>query len=154
MEKERPSREYINSQIALLISQRGTCSRLQVGAVATQNHRIVATGYNGPAKNEPHCTAEHCDIDLPCSRSIHAEDNLIRAADAEGIDLRGATLYCTHQPCMDCSTKILRAGIRVVFFMYPYRREEGLQNLLNNKVIVYQINEQGIYTRRQQVDLG
>lgn len=154
MEEQRISREHLYIQIALLISQRATCCRLHVGAVAVQNNRMVLSGYNGPSKDEPHCNPEHCDVDSPCTRSVHAEDNLIRSAKELGINLQGATLFCTHQPCYDCSKKILRAGFETVFFMHPYRREEGLINLLNNDVTVYQIDEQGKYTRRQSVDNG
>lgn len=152
MENQRISREQLYIQIALLISQRATCCRLSVGAVAVKNNRMILSGYNGPSKDQPHCNPDDCDIDRPCVRAIHAEDNLIRSAKELDIDLRGATLFCTHQPCGSCSKKILRAGFEKVFFLHPYRLEDGLVNLVNNDVEVYQIDEQGKYSRRQPMD--
>ena len=43
---ERISRDELYSQIAQLVSKRGTCPKLQVGAVFTLDGRIVCTGYN------------------------------------------------------------------------------------------------------------
>lgn len=154
MEEQRISREQLYIQIALLISQRATCCRLSVGAVAVKDNRMILSGYNGPAKDEPHCNPLDCDVDKACVRAVHAEDNLIRSAKELGINLQGATLFCTHQPCLNCSIKILRAGFEKVFFLHPYRLEDGLVNLVNNDIEVYQIDEQGKYTRRQPVDIS
>lgn len=41
--------------VAHVISQRGTCSRLKVGAVIERNGRIIATGYNGAPAGMDHC---------------------------------------------------------------------------------------------------
>ena len=40
-----------------------------------------------------------------------------------GIAIEGATLYCTHQPCVICSKMIVNAGIARVVYEYPYPDE-------------------------------
>jgi hypothetical protein len=34
---------------------------------------------------------------------VHAEQNAIIQAAMHGISIEGATLYCTHQPCILCA---------------------------------------------------
>lgn len=48
--------------------------------------------------------------------AIHAEQNAIIQAARLGVEIQGATLYCTHQPCVICAKMIVNAGIvRVVY---------------------------------------
>ena len=48
--------------------------------------------------------------------AIHAEQNAIIQAAKLGISIEGATLYCTHQPCVICAKMIVNSGIaRVVY---------------------------------------
>ena len=81
----RPTINQYYIKIAELVATRSTCCRRQVGAVAIdKNNLLIGTGYNGSAKNTPHC------VDIPCKgassssgnnldecNAIHAEQNLI-----------------------------------------------------------------------------
>lgn len=50
--------------IAATVARRGTCPRLQVGAVITDARNIIiATGYNGAPSGQPHCTDVGCLTD-------------------------------------------------------------------------------------------
>lgn len=42
-------------EVAQVVAKRGTCSRLQVGAIVSRDGRIIATGYNGAPSGLPHC---------------------------------------------------------------------------------------------------
>lgn len=141
--KKRITRRALHLKIAELISLRGTCGRLQVGAVATIENRIVATGYNGPAPNEPHCSAEHCDLTKPCTRAVHAEQNLIMWAIEQNVDLKNTTLYVTHQPCIDCAKAIRLVGIKKVYFTNEYRLTEGLDYLKTHGIEVRRFTPTG-----------
>ncbi|MDR5708676.1 MAG: deaminase, partial [Armatimonadota bacterium] len=47
---------------------------------------------------------------------IHAEQNAILQAAYHGVAIAGATLYCTHQPCLVCAKMIANVGLlRVVY---------------------------------------
>lgn len=48
--------------IALAVSKRSTCLKRHYGAVIVKNDEIVATGYNGAARNEQNC----CDVHTEC----------------------------------------------------------------------------------------
>lgn len=135
---ERPSREEVYLAVAEVISLRGTCNRGQVGAVITQNNRIVSTGYNGPV-GQAHCEGIGCDIEKKCEHSIHAEANAIAHAARYGISLEDATIYCTTQPCLKCSELIVQSGIRVVYYSKMYTDDLGSNLLIKNGVKVEKV---------------
>ena len=52
--------------------------------------------------------------------AIHAEQNAIIQAAKLGSSIDGATLYCTHQPCVICAKMIVNAGIARVVYEQGY----------------------------------
>ena len=62
--------------------------------------------------------------------AVHAEQNAIVQAARLGILLEGATLYCTHQPCVICAKMIINAGIKRIVYKDGYPDEFSVQ-LLN-----------------------
>lgn len=123
---KRVTRDTLFLSIAKLFALRSTCSRLSVGAVIVKNKRIISSGYNGPPAGEPHCNDCTCNPKEPCKRAIHAEANAIKWAMDNNIDLIGGTLYCTHLPCTNCATKIVKSGISKVVYSEDYRDSKGL----------------------------
>jgi len=128
---ERPSRDEVCMQIAHVVAQRGTCDRAQVGAILARDGRVLATGYNGPPTGLPHCTdplgcsvMERADAG-GCVRAVHAEANAIAFSARHGIGTDGATLYCTHLPCLKCAELIINAGIIRVLYRTDYRIKDG-----------------------------
>jgi dCMP deaminase len=124
---ERISRAdlYINS--ALLVALRGTCARAQVGCVIVKDGRIISSGYNG-ALGKHDCT-QTCNISESCKKAIHAEANAIYFAANKGISLEGASLYCSHSPCIKCAEAIIQAGIQKVVYLETYKDTEPLEIL-------------------------
>jgi len=130
--------------IALVTSERGTCSRLQVGAVFSKDGRILVNGYNGAPKGQPHCLHE-CDCGgkvgfpephwpacaslAPCLIAQHAERNAIDFAARHGLQLEGSDLHVTHMPCEQCAGSLLNVGINTIFYMHPYRLTRGVELL-------------------------
>lgn len=136
---KRPDRESTYMDIALVISNRGTCGRAKVGCVITQDDRIVSTGYNGPPAGW-HCEIRFCgDMTGTCTHAIHAEANAIVFAAKKRIALEGAKLYCLSSPCVGCAKLIIQAGIKTVLFRDPYRDRAGIDflSIAGVKVIKY-----------------
>jgi dCMP deaminase len=141
----RPSRDMIFMEMAHVIRKRSTCSRGSVGAVAVMDNRILATGYNGAPPGAPHCTELGCLLEdnhheAGCQRAVHCEANLIAWAARHGIALRGATLYCTHGPCLKCAQLILSAGFTQVVYGVPYRLPEGWRLLIDMGLEIHQFD--------------
>jgi dCMP deaminase len=131
MSTERLSRDAICMQIAEVVAKRGTCARANVGAILARKGRVLATGYNGPPSGLPHCldwdgcSAADRTSAGGCKRSVHAEANCIAFSARHGIKTSGATLYCTHLPCLKCAELIINAGIRRVVYAQDYRIKDG-----------------------------
>jgi dCMP deaminase len=45
-------------------------------------------------------------------RAVHAEQNVIIQAAIHGQDISGATVYCTHSPCIICAKMLVNAKIK------------------------------------------
>ena len=59
--------------------------------------------------------------------AIHAEQNAIIQAAKLGVSIEGATLYCTHQPCVICAKMIVNAGIARVVYGEGYPDQFALE---------------------------
>ena len=121
----RPSWDKYFIEITRLVATRSTCLRRGVGALLVKDRNILATGYNGAPSGISHCSEAGCLRELlkvpsgerhELCRGLHAEQNAIIQAARHGINIDGATLYCTTMPCVICTKMLINAGImRVVF---------------------------------------
>ena len=115
---DRPSWDAYFGAITRAVATRATCSRKAVGAVIVKDKLILATGYNGAPAGLRHC--DHTDggdlVNGHCARSTHAEQNAIVQAARHGISIEGSTLYCTNNPCLNCTKLLINAGVvRIVY---------------------------------------
>lgn len=126
-----PWPEYFMN-ITYLVSQRSTCARRRVGAIAVKDKRILATGYNGAPAGTAHCLDLGClrqSLGIPSGqrheicRGLHAEQNIIIQAAMHGINIAGADLYCTNQPCVLCAKMLINCGFARIFYAEPYPDE-------------------------------
>jgi dCMP deaminase len=135
----------LQAEIAKL---RSNCLSRHIGAVIVKDNRQIATGYNGtPAgiKNCfdggcPRCTARMKGEIKPgesLDRCLctHAEANAIMQCALFGNagSTRGATLYTTLAPCIECSKMAISVGITRIVVMADYP-EDGT-NLLGEAKI-------------------
>ncbi len=131
--------------ITHLVAKRSTCVRRQVGAVLVRDKKILATGYNGAPSGLDHCLDIGClreKMSVPSGerhelcRGLHAEQNAIIQAAYHGVEIRGATLYCTNHPCIICSKMIINAGIQRIVFEEGYADELAQRMLKESRVKV------------------
>ena len=122
---QRPSWDEYFMGITELVAQRSTCLRRHVGAVLVRDKRIITTGYNGAPVNIKHCLDAGClreQMGIPSGerhelcRGLHAEQNAIIQAAIQGVNIQGATLYCTNMPCSICTKMLINAGIVKIFY--------------------------------------
>ena len=128
----RPSWQDYFLEITRLVAKRSTCLRRNVGALIVKDKRILATGYNGAPTGLPHCLDVGCmreNLGIPpgerheICRGIHAEQNAILQAALYGVSIKGAVLYCTHQPCTLCAKVAINAGISRIIYSGDYPDE-------------------------------
>lgn len=127
--KKRPSWDDYFMKMAQVVSERSTCLRRQVGAVIVKDKQILSTGYNGSPIGLKHCAEVGClrqKLQIPSGerteicRAVHAEQNALVQAAKHGVEIDGAILYTTVQPCVLCTKMIINAGIRRVIYAKPY----------------------------------
>ena len=122
---ERLSKDNYFLSVAKTVSQRGTCARRKVGCgLVDSNSHIVATGYNGVAKNFPHCIDQPCEgakypsgEGLDKCDAIHAECNAFLQCRSNDLQL---TLYTTTTPCRECSKIICNSHVKRIVSTSQY----------------------------------
>lgn len=97
--------------------------REKVGCVFVLPSGVIVPGWNGqPPGHHTNCCENTPVVENGVQRLktdvtvIHAEDNAIRKAKAEGIDLAGAHLFTTVSPCPGCCALLVEAGIAAVHY--------------------------------------
>lgn len=120
---------------AELAKMRSNCIARKVGAVIVRNHRQLATGYNGTPPGIKNCFdggCERCQMRMECKIKTgelldrclcnHAEANAIMHCAILGIEagIKGAILYTTLVPCLECTKMAMTIGIRKFVCLDPY----------------------------------
>ena len=142
---ERPSWDEYFMNIAKVAATRGNCSRRQVAAVIVRDHRVISTGYNGTPRGVRNCCdggCPRCSSNAPSGTALseclcsHAEENAIVQAACYGIAVKGATLYTTFSPCLQCAKMIINAGIAEVIYFQHYTIDDISLALLREAGVV------------------
>ena len=150
-------------RIAEITSQLSYAKRLQVGSVIVKNHQIIGTGYNGmptgwenscenklfmpnDEKNVEEWPFEDQDKDgnylgryrlKTKSEVLHSEMNALMKVTRSTESSEGATMFCTHAPCIECAKAIYQSGIKTLYYKEPYRSDDGLKFLNQGEVNVH-----------------
>ena len=127
-----------------------TAVRLQVGCVIVKDNRVISIGYNGmPSGWTNECetqfmtgngTADHVEL-ITKPEVLHAESNAIAKLARCSESGEGATAFITHQPCLDCAKLLYQSGIREVYYVHPYRLDDGLKFLKECNIPVEQLSD-------------
>ena len=147
----RPTIDEWGLALAWVTSRRATCLRRAVGCVLVDYRgRVLATGYNGVARGQPHCnegdpvatyrdgtktfTGEVCyphacqgahapsGTRLDACQAIHAEQNaLLQCPHPDQI----TRCYVTTAPCVTCVKLLLNTACERIIFSEPYAQPEA-----------------------------
>ena len=134
--KNRPKLNEYFLKLAMLVAERSTCLRHNIGAIIVKDKHVLSTGYNGAPANTRDCIELGClrnELKIPSGtqqeicRAVHAEQNAIIQAAYHGASVNGGTLYCTHTPCIICAKMIINAGIKKVVTYNSYNDDEFIK---------------------------
>lgn len=135
-------------EMAQMISTWASCYQptRKIGAVIVKGKRVLTTGYNGaPAGvktcvERGECLRKKLGIESGTRHeicyAIHAEQNAIIQAARLGVSIEGATLYCTHQPCVICAKMIVNAGVARVVYREGYPDDFSVEILREGNVLL------------------
>lgn len=140
-------------EVARLVSSWASCYQQErkIGAVIVKEKRIMTTGYNGaPAGvktcvERGECLRKRLGIESGTRHelcyAIHAEQNAIIQAAKLGVSIEGATLYCTHQPCIICAKMIVNSGIGRIVYEKGYPDPFSLEIIAESGVKIERFTE-------------
>ena len=125
-------------RMAHIWAENSYCNRRKVGALIVKDKMIISDGYNGtPAGFENVCEDEN---GLTKPYVLHAEANAITKIACSNNSSKGATMYVTTSPCIECAKLIIQAGIKRVIYSEKYRLEDGLDLLKRANIEVVYVN--------------
>ena len=136
----RITRDELGLLLAHAWSLRGTCARRRVGCVLVDvDGYQLASGYNGPAAGQVHCTETPCPgvglpsgIGLENCEALHAEQNaLLRCPDVRLVH----TAYVTNSPCITCVKLLMNTGCQRIVFAERYAHDEPARALWQRDII-------------------
>lgn len=139
MKDNRPTKDEYYMDLARSVCRRGTCTKVEIGAVVIKDDQVVATGYCGAPRGTKssldHGFCLRKQLGIPSGhryeicRSVHAEQNAIINAARSGTSILGGDMYIYGRiknddntevtldafPCFICKKMIINCGLdRVV----------------------------------------
>lgn len=138
----RPGRLDIEAQKAVIISKRCTCLFYEVGATLFHVHEgnfyPLSDGYNGASKGDDDPRMVGCarivDGELKQGqgrcRGSHAELNAIGNCPVDSTLYADVRMMVTLHPCYSCAKQIVNRGIKTVYYIWEYGREEYVTDYL------------------------
>jgi dCMP deaminase len=128
--------EALYIDIAKRIAEMSFAKKMKVGCVLVKDDNILSYGFNGaPARFNNECEDSDGNT-LP--HVLHAESNCLMKIAKVPMSCEGATIYCTHSPCMECSKLIAQAGITRVIYNSKYKEDSGFYLLKSLEIEVEQ----------------
>lgn len=144
--------KFLNAfmDVAQRFAELSSATRAQVGAIIVKNNRIISIGYNGmPSGWDNVCEEKHYSLGNPNDfelktkpEVLHAETNAIAKVARSSESCEDATLFCTHEPCIECAKLIYQSGISTVFYKHTYvskNHGSGIEFLSKSNVQVNQL---------------
>jgi dCMP deaminase len=136
----RPSMLDVVAQQAIVISKRSTCLWYEVGAIIFHQDIVLSSGYNGAARGDVDPRVAGCarvvDGKLQegkgLCRGSHAELNAIGNLSTGTQGLSDLEMMVTLHPCNACAKQIVNKGIRRVYYLWEYGREQEVSQYLRS----------------------
>lgn len=156
-------------RMAFIWAENSYAVRRQVGCLIVKDGVIISDGYNGT----PSGFANVCEYavspngkekvyplsvkELRYYRNkswnlvtkdcvLHAESNAITKLAKQGNSAKGATVYVTDEPCLECAKLIIQSGITRVVYSRSYRLHDGIDLLKKADIIIDHIPESELKT--------
>ncbi len=118
----------------------------KIGAViVNDDHRILATGYNGFPLGVADTEERLNDRETKYKLIVHGEQNALLNALRSGTSVKGATLYVWKLPvCSDCTKSVIQSGIKRVVIVNPKTAVEKWKEQWNN-ISLPMFEEAGVF---------
>lgn len=109
------------------------CPRTQVGCVVVLESGVVCPGLNGMPPGGPN-EWDYSPTGNP--EVVHAELQALGKCLEQGLSTKGANVYVTLSPCLECSKLLVGAKVSRVVYRDQYRDTTGIDYLKKYNVEV------------------
>lgn len=124
---------------ARAFAQLSRAERRKVGAIAVTPQDLIIYSWNGTAEGDDNT----CEVDgVTRPEVLHAEANVVSKSSREGVSLKGASIFVTASPCMECAKLLKQAGVVSVIYDEEYRLLDGIDYLQKRGVHCEQYKEE------------
>lgn len=130
-------RKYLSMyfDMSLRVAEESKCMRKKVGCIIIAESGMIALGFNGMASGQPDTWHNPNDTEHQSNPEVvHAELNALGKMLEQGVSAKGAVVYVTLAPCLECAKLLVRAGVSEVNFIESYRQTCGIDYLIKNGV--------------------
>lgn len=141
---QRQLKAYMKA--AYVFAELSYCRRKKVGFVLVKDDRIISVGYNGTPKGEDNNCEHSVTTDsgetllITNPNVIHAEINALKKLEESPESITENTVgFSTAAPCVKCAERIVKDGLKTVYYDDLYRSADGIEYLLDHHVKVNQI---------------
>lgn len=138
---------FIN--IAIEIAKWSKCVSKKVWSIIVKDNRILSTWYNWTPSWYINCDEFWWWVHKPwihwdwsSKYEIHAEMNAILWAARNWVKIDWASVYCTYQPCYDCTKNLIWAWIKNIYYKEKWKKnlwDDLEQFIIDNNVESIQI---------------
>lgn len=128
--------------IALRVAKESKCPRKKVGSCILLETGLIATGINGYPEGQVELWGDGSE---PKDDVTHAELNALGKLLEQGVSAKGATVYITLSPCLQCAKLLVRAKVSKVIYLHLYRCLEGIEYLKRYGVEVEQMSLEDVH---------
>lgn len=135
-DKHRPSSskyDRMHMATAEAYAAESHCPRTKVGCAVVLESGVVSPGFNGHASGGPN-DWEYSNTGNP--EVVHAELNALGKCLEQGLSARGASVFVTLSPCLECAKLLVRAKVSRVVYKDAYRDTAGIDYLTKYNVEV------------------
>lgn len=136
--------------IAYEIATWSKCISIWVWAIIVKDNRILSTWYNWTPSWYTNCNDYMKDKkrDVHHERSlkheIHAEMNALLWSARNWVKIEWAIIYCTHQPCYECTKNIISSWIKTIIYKNKFKHNPTTESetfIKDNNCSIIQIKD-------------
>ena len=142
MSKTREDWDKFFLAFAEQCAQQSYDHKTKVGCVIARDDDILSYSYNGTPPGWSNGLRDSGGKTYPYV--IHAEAFALAKLARSGVAARGATLYCTLSPCVECVKLIITTGISRVVYRDSYKCQDGIGLLKRAEIETTQYPEPGV----------
>ena len=99
---------------ACLLCDKSNCD-VRTAVICVKNGKVIGEVHNEIFESEMKAKSKSGKPEREVA--LHAEAALMADCALKGISIRNAKVYCTRYPCVNCTRMLIKAGIKMIYYM-------------------------------------